>query len=349
MKNFFQKIFNWERWSYDIIYLPIDIFWLWYAIRAGHFWYFTPVNPTLIFAGFEGGSKKEMYDQLPKWSYPTTLSIHPASDFETVKVSMQEAGLQYPVVVKPDSGMAGVLFRILKNEEELKRYHAVVGELYVLQKCIDAGLEYSVFHIRYPGETKGIITGLIVKDYLHVMGDGSKTLCALVAENPAASYRISFLKKKHAGNWEKIIPAGEKYLLNVAGNHNTGAKFINLNHEIDQQLCDVFDRISNEAGQYYFGRYDLKCTSLEDLKNGKNIDILEFNGAGAAITHVFDRDMSYFSALKEIVRHWRHLYKIGKINHKKGAPYWNFWKGYRFMQKAKKNFRRMSAIDKTIP
>ena len=67
MKGLFQKIFNWERWSYDVIYLPVDIFWLWYALKARHFWYFTPVNPTLIFAGFEGGSKKEMYDQLPKW------------------------------------------------------------------------------------------------------------------------------------------------------------------------------------------------------------------------------------------------------------------------------------------
>jgi hypothetical protein len=156
------------------------------------------------------------------------------------------------------------------------------------------------------------------------------------------------MKKKHEGNWQKIIPAHEKYFLSMAGNHISGAKFINLNHEINQQLCDVFDRISNEAGQFYFGRYDLKCTSLEDLKAGKNIQILEFNGAGAAITHVFDRNMSYVAALKEIVRHWRHLYRIGKINHKRGVPYWSFMKGYRFMKKTKKNFRRLSAIDKTI-
>jgi hypothetical protein len=48
MKRFFQKIFNWEKWSYDAIYLPIDIVWLWYAVKARAFWYFTPVNPTLI-------------------------------------------------------------------------------------------------------------------------------------------------------------------------------------------------------------------------------------------------------------------------------------------------------------
>lgn len=349
MKRFFQKIFNWEKWSYDIIYLPIDIFWLWYAIKARHFWYFTPVNPTLIFAGFEGGSKKEMYDHLPKWSYPATIIVNPADSLENVKTNMSNMGLKFPVVVKPDSGMWGVLFRIIKTDEQLKLYHEKVGENYVLQTFVDEALEFSVFHIRYPGETKGIITGLIVKDYMHVTGDGGHTLAELVADHLSAKYKSEEMRLKHAENWEKVIPAGEKYYLSMAGNHIHGAKFMNLNHQIDQQLCDVFDKISNEAGQFYFGRYDLKCTSLEDLKKGKNISILEYNGAGAAITHVFDRKMSYFAALREIVRHWRHLYRIGRINHKLGVPYWNFMKGYRFMQKAKKNFKRMSAVDKTIP
>lgn len=349
MKISFKNLFNWEKWSYDVIYLPIDIYWLWFAIKARHFWYFTPVNPTLIFAGFEGGSKKEMYEQLPKWSYPTTIFINPTEQFENVLKKVQNAGLQFPIVVKPDSGMAGVLFRIIKDEAHLKIYHEAVGELYVLQKCIDTGLEYSVYYIRFPEEKKGFITGLIVKDYLHVVGNGQKKLFELVQEHSVAKFKIEQLKKMHAQKWNEIITDGENYLLNPAGNHNTGAKFINLNHEIDQQLCDVFDKITDEAGQYYFGRYDLKCTSLDDLKNGRNIDILEFNGAGAAITHVFDRNMSYFSALKEIVRHWRYLYKIGKFNNKRGVPYWGFWKGFKFMQKAKKNFKRMSAIDKRIP
>ncbi len=349
MKSFFHKIFNWEKWSYDVIYIPIHIFWLYYGIKAAHFWFFTPVNPTLIFAGFEGGSKKEMYDQLPPSSYPRTVLIDPGVDFKKVTELMEQMKLNFPIVVKPDTGMAGVLFRIIENETVLKNYHSLVGEPYILQEFIDELPEFSVFHIRYPEESKGVITGLIVKDYLHVIGDGNKTLITLVNGHPVAKHKTGPLKKMHAPNWNNIIPAGEKYLLNRAGNHNTGAKFINLNHEIDQQLCDVFDRISAQSGQFYFGRYDIKCTSLEDLKNGKNMHILEFNGAGAAITHVFDRNMSYIGALKEIVRHWRHLYRIGKINHKKGVPYWSFMKGYRFMQVAKKNYRRMHAIDQQIP
>jgi hypothetical protein len=348
MKRFFQKVFNWEKWPYDLLYLPIDIVWLWYGIKARAFWFFTPTNPTLIFAGFEGGSKKEMFEQLPAWCCPTNLYITPDMDIEKVKEDMQKVGLNYPIAVKPDSGMQGVLFRIIKSEAELKEYHSKVGEMYVLQTFVDLPLEFSVFHIRYPEQTKGVITGLIVKDYLNVTGDGVKTLAALVAGHEHAKHKAENLQETHKANWDRIIPAGEKYFLSMAGNHVHGAKFLNLNNEIDQQLCDVFDRISNEAGSFYFGRYDLKCTSLEDLKNGKNILILEYNGAGAAITHVFDRNMSYFNALKEIVRHWRHLYLIGKINNKKGVRYWSFMEGFRFMQKAKKNFKRMLAVDKTI-
>jgi hypothetical protein len=349
MKRFFQRLFIWEKWSYDVIYLPIDIWWLYYAIRARHFWYFTPVNPSLVFAGFEGGSKKEMYDQLPGWCKPVTLLIDPGAELQHIEKQMNDVSLQYPVVVKPDTGMQGVLFRIIQSTTELQRYHQRVGEPYILQTFVDLPFEFSVFHIRYPGEQKGIVTGLILKDYLHVSGNGKDSLGTLIAAHPKAKYKLEEMERKHAPHWDDIINDGEKYFLSLAGNHNHGAKFINLNHVIDQQLTDVFDRISVEAGKFYFGRYDLKCTALEDLKLGKNIEILEYNGAGAAITHVFDRNMSYFGALREILKHWRHLYRIGLINHRTGVPYWSFRKGYRFMMAAKKNYRRMKQIDQTLP
>ena len=348
MKQFFQKVFNWEKWPYDVLYAPLSVVWLYYGIKARHFWFFTPVNPSLVFAGFEGGSKKEMFDNLPQWSYPITLLIDPAQEFSKLRCDMEKAGLKYPLVGKPDTGMQGVLFRVIRNDEQLKIYHSKAGEPYILQTFVEYPYEFSVFHIRYPGETKGKITGLIVKDYLHVTGDGKKTLGELAAIHPFAKIKLSHLEEWHRDNWKKIIPAGEKYILNVAGNHAHGAKFVNLNKEIDQQLCDVFDKLSMETGQYYFGRYDLKCTSLEDLKKGINIQVLEYNGAGAAITHIFDRNMGYFRAMKEIADHWKDLYRIGKINNKQGVPYWSFMQGWRFMQKAKKNFKRMRATDKTF-
>ena len=70
MKKFIKKVFNWELWPFDLIYAPVSIVWLYYSIKARSFYFFTPTNPTLIFGGFEAGSKMEMYKQLPAGSYP---------------------------------------------------------------------------------------------------------------------------------------------------------------------------------------------------------------------------------------------------------------------------------------
>jgi hypothetical protein len=346
MKNFFKKLLNWELWSYDVLYFPVGIFWIWYAIRARAFWYFTPVNPTLVFAGFEGGSKWEMYNQLPKRVLPITLLGDNEQPVEIVKKQIAEAGLQYPFVAKPDTGMQGVMFTVVRDEKMLERFHNAIGEKYIVQSFISEPIEFSVFYIRYPGAEKGKITGMVTKDFLHVTGDGRSTTEELVTNHPVAKLKTGELQEKHKEKWKTVLPAGENYILNYAGNHRHGAKFINLNKEIDQRLHDVFDKISHETNQLYFGRYDLKCTSLEDMKQGKNIQVMEYNGAGAVTIHMFDCGLSYFGALKEIVTHWNHLYKIGRINNKAGVRYWSLMEGWRFMKKTKQNFQRLLAIEK---
>jgi hypothetical protein len=345
MKKFWKKVFNWELWPFDLIYAPLSIVWLYYGIKARSLYFFTPTNPTLIFSGFEAGSKMEMHKQLPKGSYPTTILIKPSYAIEEIKTLLAANGLNYPFVVKPDEGMQGVLFRVIESEEEFIKYHGIIGVDYVIQAFVDLPMEFSVFYIRYPGETKGKITGFILKDYLHVTGDGKRTLEQLVKEHPKAQYRLAEIKKKHAGNWFSIPKDGEKYYLSYAGNHNRGAQFTNLRKEIDHQLNNVFDKINSGSKHFYYGRYDFKCTSIENLKNGKDIIILEYNGAGAEPNHIYDCNMSYGKALKVIAAHWHDMYQIGKINNKNGIAYWNFGKAYRFTKQLKKDFRELQKKD----
>lgn len=345
MKKFFKKVFNWELWPFDLIYAPVGIVWLYYSIKARSLYFFTPSNPTLTFGGFEAGGKMEMYQQLPDGSYPKTILFTPSQTVESIKKEINANGLYYPFVAKPDEAMQGVLFRVIETEDELIKYHNIVGVNYIIQTFIDLPMEFSVFYIRYPGETKGKVTGFILKNYLHVTGDGKKTVGQLVNEHPKAMHRLTEMKKKHEANWLSIPKDGENYHLSVAGNHNRGAKFINLHTEIDQRLHDVFDRLNNESKSFFYGRYDLKCTSIEDLKNGKNIIIIEYNGAGAEPNHIYDCDMSYGKALKVIAAHWRDMYRIGKINNKNGVPYWSFRKSYRFLQQFNKSFKELQKRD----
>lgn len=342
------RIRNWESWPFAIIYAPLGLLWLYYIIKARSFWFFSNVNPTLEFAGFEGESKKEMYEQLPLHLYPETIYIQAGTAFKEVLTALRSGTITYPFIVKPDIGMQGILFRKIEKEKQLYDYNNQVPADYVIQAFIDFPLEFSVFHIRYPGQMKGKITGFIQKEYMFVKGDGLANLKQLIQQHPKAQYRLKEMYGKHAESLQRVLPEDEIYYLSIAGNHNRGATFINLHTQIDVQLCTVFDKISNEAGRFYYGRYDVKCTSAEDLKAGRNFLIIEFNGAGAEPNHIYDCGMTYLQALIEVARHWNDLYKIGKINKKSGISYWSFSKGYRYLRNAKKFFNKLRLVDNDV-
>ena len=105
------------------------------------------------------------------------------------------------------------------------------------------------------------------------------------------------------------------------GNHCLGTKFLNANHLINDQLTAVFNKISHEIDGFYFGRYDLRCPSLSDLYEGKNIKIMELNGAGAEPAHIYQPGFSILEGWQVLLYHWHILYEISILNHKKGVAY----------------------------
>jgi hypothetical protein len=205
----------------------------------------------------------------------------------------------------------------------------------------------SVFYYRFPNQKKGVITGFIQKELMEVIGDGNSTLIELIQEHPKAKYRLEEMRIKHADNLKVILPKGEKYFLTYAANLNRGARFVNLKHEIDEDLHRVFDELSLKTN-FYYGRYDIKCKSIEDLKQGKNYVILEFNGSGAEPNHVYNTGYSLIQAYKEILMHWKVLFEISRYNHRNGTPYWSFSKGWKFLQQSKKHFQILEEWDTKI-
>ena len=134
--------------------------------------------------------------------------------------------------------------------------------------------------------------------------------------------------------------------MSYAGNHNRGADFTNLHNEIDEEMVKVFDELSHFNGNFYYGRYDIKCASIADLKAGKNFSILEFNGAGAEPNHIYDCGMSLFKAYGTILHHWKALYKISKYNNEVNKiPFWPYQKGKIFLQDARKHFKMLEQYD----
>jgi hypothetical protein len=348
LKQILYKITHWEAWPFKLLYAPVTPVWLWYILKSGAVWFFTPSNPKLTFGGMEGEPKREMYDLLPLELYPTTFNVLPQNDFENVLQRLSETDIRYPLIVKPEVGGQGVLFRKIDTEAEFINYHKKVPVEYIVQKMVHYQMEVSVFYIRHPKENTGMVTGFLHKIPLQVMGDGKHTLEELVLQHPKGKKRTGELHSKHKEQWNRVLPKGEKYMLSYAANHNRGAHFVDLKEHIDEKLVSIFDAISHRINDFFYGRYDIMCNSVQDLKDGKNFTILEYNGCGAEPNHFYDTGYTLLGAYKEILKHWKALYLISKHNRQQGIKPWPLQKGRKFLNAATENFKMMKAADEQM-
>lgn len=348
MKKIFSRIINWEAWPFKLLYAPITPVWGWYMLKSWSVWFFTPSNPKITFGGMDGEPKKEMYDLLPKHLYPVTFNVLPQQNFEAVKENLTKSVIQYPFIVKPEVGCQGILFRKIDSEEELRNYHSKIPVEYIVQELVNYPMEVSVFYIRHPKDKKGTVTGFLHKIPLQVTGNGKETLEALILQHPKAQKRTGEMFSKHKEQLHTILPAGEKYMLSYAANHNRGAHFVDLKAHIDDKLVAIFDEISHGINDFFYGRYDIMCTNVEDLKNGKNFTILEYNGCGAEPNHFYDTGYTLIGAYKEILKHWKALYQICKYNRQQGIKPWPFQKGKKFLAEIKAHFKLIREVDQEI-
>lgn len=102
------------------------------------------------------------------------------------------------------------------------------------------------------------------------------------------------------------------------GNHCRGTRFIDNNFLINDKLNIVFDEICLPIKGFYYGRFDLKVKSIEDLYEGRNIKIMELNGASSEPGHIYDSANTIFKAYKDLLFHWKRLADISKENIKNG-------------------------------
>lgn len=347
LKKTWEKLTRWELWPFALRYAPIAPVWAWYCLRSRSPWFFTASNPTITFGGFDGEGKREMYEQLPEGTYPRTAYVVQGTSPEQLLHLVRERGFSYPFCVKPDVGLKGLLFRKIDTEEALLYYHKHVPLDYIVQDLILLPLEVSVFYYRYPNQQKGVITGFLQKDLMEVVGNGLATVRQLIMQHPIAQHRLGEMEIKHAASLDLVLPKGERYFLAYAANLNRGARFTNLHHEIDGALREVFDRLSHHTS-FYYGRFDIKCSSVADLKDGRNFQILEFNGAGAEPNHVYQSGFNLVQANRVWLRHWKVLFEIARYNHHHGHRYWQFGKGYRFMKAAAEHGARLEQLDAQV-
>lgn len=289
-----------------------------------------------------------MYDLLPEGFYPPTFNITPGQDFKIIENNLTTYNISYPLIVKPEVGGQGVLFRKIDDAAHFQQYHSKITVEYIAQSLVNYPMEVCIFYYRYPGKARGVITGMLQKILLQVTGDGASTLKELILNSEKASKYFDHLKKAHLPHLNSVISPGEKYILSYAANRHRGAQLVNLEKEIDDRLHALLDGISNRIDDFFYGRYDIMCKDIESLRQGKDFAILEYNGAGAGPTHIYSNDYTIIRAYKELCMHWRKLYEVSRINNKRGIPYWPYKKGNAFYKHAREHNAIIKQLDKAI-
>ena len=319
---FLIKLFNWEYWSANAFYWPMFLYGPLLALRARHICFFTAANPGIKSGGLGVESKFETILKVPNAFRPATLLIQSGTSFSKVLEMIATAGIGFPLIVKPDIGFRGLLVKKIKDEETLKEYLGKYDIHFLIQEFIDYPAEVGVLYYRLPDQETGSITSVTLKEFLHVSGDGMTSVLDLVHQNPRALLQLEQVKKNYPQLLDIIPKKGEKISLGTVGNHCKGTRFINGNHLIDDQLVHTFDKISRQIPGFNYGRFDLRCENMEALKQGKYFKILEINGVCSEPTHIYDPNhISYFGALRSIVKHWTLIQKISSANHRLGVPY----------------------------
>ena len=329
------KLIRWEYWPLEAVYFPVFFYWAYLAFKAKSLVFFTASNPSIETGGMLGEGKYSILKNIPEKYRTPTLFVEYPLDTATVFESIATNGWSYPLIFKPDVGERGIRVEKINNEQEALVYMAACQYDFLVQPFISYPIELGVFYYRYPSKDKGTVVSVVSKAFLTIEGDGKHSLCELIESNPRAALQKERMQQKFSTEWNCVLPMGEQLVLESIGNHCRGTAFINANDLIDEALIETFDSIAKQIDGFYFGRFDLKCKTIEELKRGEGIQIVELNGAGSEQGHIYHPGFSYFKAMATILKQWKVLYEISVENHKRGVAYMPLKEALSYIRKAK--------------
>jgi len=266
-------------------------------------------------------SKKAIYNLIPQQYYPKTELVTEGTSLDEILKTIENSGIKYPFIAKPDIGLRGSAVKKIDTIEDLKFYSKRANFDYVVQDLIPFENEVGIFYVRYPDEKQGRITGIVSKEFLIITGDGFSTTEELIKQNPRYELQLKALKLEYGEKLLDVLAMGEKLNLVPYGNHARGAKFIDGSHWITPKLTETINKMCLQIPGFYFGRLDVMYKSWEELESGENFSIVELNGAASEPTHIYDPRHSLFFAWKELARHITYMYEISVQNHENGVPY----------------------------
>lgn len=311
------KLFFYEYWPVWVMYFPAFFYWLYLSIRAKSLTYMVTANPGLENGGAFGTSKGHLLSKIDEAYKARTMLVNISTTYSDFLEQFINSHFLFPIICKPDEGERGYRVSKVFSFDELENYFKSSPANFIIQEFISLPEEYGVLFYRYPSGKVGI-TSFTTKNFLRVTGNGLLTVQQLMEKSTRAKMQIERLLQERPKLLKYIPNDGEEILVEPIGNHCKGTQFINVNHLITEQLIETFDKITKPIDGFYYGRFDLKVSSLEDLYQGKNIKVVELNGTNSEPTHIYSPEMNIFKAYKAIFQNMKFVFEIAMENKSKG-------------------------------
>jgi membrane protein DedA with SNARE-associated domain len=313
---------RWEFWPMWLFYAPVGAWVAWLAVRHGGLSTITAANPGMADGGTVGESKAAILAALPADS-TIPHAVIAKGEFEPRLHEALEAietnGWAFPLILKPDVGQRGVGVRLIADVDGLRRYLSQTSARLVLQPYHPGPFEAGIFYYRFPGAVSGRILSITDKEFPEVVGDGVSTLAHLVWAHPRYRMQASLFLERHRQRRQEVIEAGGRVRLGVAGNHAQGTLFRDGSHLMTAALESRIDEIARSYSGFFVGRFDVRYGDVEEFKAGRDLAIVELNGATAESTNIYDPRATLWNAYRTLFRQWSIVFAIGAENRVRGV------------------------------
>lgn len=313
-----------EFWPDSLFYTPVVLYWILMGLKYRDLSISTAANPRIETGGLCGESKSSILDMAGSYAQnyiaPYITFTNGKEALRTALHAMEEAGMAFPVVIKPDIGCNGTGVKLAATLEKLAEILPLFPNKVriIVQTLITYPLEAGIFYIRHPHEATGRITSLTYKEEPVLLGDGKTSLYELVMKDIRMAQLPQLYLPRIKGREHEILPEGCRLPLVFAGNHCKGSVFRDGRCDITEEMTQKIDLIMKDIPDFHFGRIDIKAQSIQALKQGEDFQIIEINGIGSEAIHIWDRRTTLFEAYRAQFYHYRQTFLIGAAKKKEG-------------------------------
>ena len=309
-----------------LIIIPLVLQWIGLAVRYRSATLPSAANPCLTSGGMVGEGKLEYFKGMGPTARRFTArhyAITPGASRSPASLArlMADAGLAFPVVVKPDLGLCGYGVRRVDDMAALEDYLSRFPEheTVVVQDYLPHEHEAGIFYARDPADVDGRIIGLALRYFPRVTGDGCHSVAQLIAADPRCRRAATSTGHECAVALERVPAAGEVVRLATIGSTRVGGLYRDGGIHVTPALSAAIDAVARDMPSFHCGRFDVRFSSLDELEQGRGFVIMEINGAGSEAIQAWDPALGLSQAFQMIFAKQRVLFAIGDAMRRRGA------------------------------